>query len=396
MKGISQTVSPTVRGVFYTDSNSQTGWDCTYWLLVWLSRPDHMSSNTVRTLPSPSTNMQRDWQKEKNGGRWRKRRRRREAHSPSPQLCFFKSQRVSVTWRLPPERKAGVKVCRAGKVRISLGGNVQQQLRPGLSPALSLPPRRIVLHTHVPIYSKWTQSPHYIRAPSYSNAWSRAWQEEMCTISVLPVLCVYACYVHTARVPPNVNVCVNCMCVFGVPSLPRSHFESLQVLRSASLGIGYSPQQHQGAKWLMDRWLAGSGWRSPWEQRDELQVGRNHTRMHTRNAYKQHRHSPAAQGEDEGRAKTERKTLCLCRVVVANVPWSFGAISCPHKQWNAQTQTHTHARTHTQTDRHTHTNTLLGILSTQLPRQMKKSMARGERQKNKDTQREKSATTCIH
>ena len=61
-----------------------------------------------------------------------------------------------------------------------------------------------------------------------------------------------------------------------------------------------------------------------------------------------HRHT---QGEGEGRAegmgvrvclcalerkstcvcKTERTALCLGRAV-PNVPWGFGAISCPHKQ----------------------------------------------------------------
>lgn len=31
------------------------------------------------------------------------------------------------------------------------------------------------------------------------------------------------------------------------------------------------------------------------------------------------------------RVNTERKALCLGRAV-PNVPWGFGAISCPHKQ----------------------------------------------------------------
>ena len=91
-----------------------------------------------------------------------------------------------------------------------------------------------------------------------------------------------------------------------------------------------------------------------------------------------------------------RGRLCVC--VEWWWPMCLGALERFHAPISSETHrprhTHTHAHTHRQTD--THTNTLLGILSTQLPRQMKKSMARGERQKNKDTQREKSATTCIH
>lgn len=53
-----------------------------------------------------------------------------------------------ISLRLSSERKAGQKLGCSGKVKISPGGNVQQQLRPGLSPTLAQPPLHIVLHIH--------------------------------------------------------------------------------------------------------------------------------------------------------------------------------------------------------------------------------------------------------
>lgn len=77
--------------------------------------------------------------------------------------------------------------------------------------------------------------------------------------------------------------------------------------------------------------------------------------------------------------KTERKALCLGRAV-PNVPWGFGAISCPHKQWDTQTQTHTHS-------------TEYSLCPTTRIR-WKKSwhVVRDRERQNKDKQRQKSTT----
>lgn len=80
-------------------------------------------------------------------------------------------------------------------------------------------------------------------------------------------ICVLTCF------PPKC-ACVF-MCVSHILSLQQSSFKPLQVLRSVSLGISYSPQQHTRAQWLMDRWLAGwdegrrggtKGWATSWEE----------------------------------------------------------------------------------------------------------------------------------
>lgn len=151
---------------------------------------------------------------------WTQRRRemaeersqRHEAHFLSLSSLGWRASHATATWRASSERKAAEKVGHAGKVRISQGENVQQQLRPGLSPALAQPPLRTVLLTHVSTYSQWTQSPHYIRAPSMLKCLElskeirnlhlgmSAWlcpTYSMCFWLVPVCMCVYVCFLYS-------------------------------------------------------------------------------------------------------------------------------------------------------------------------------------------------------
>lgn len=76
----------------------------------------------------------------------------------------------------------------------------------------------------------------------------------------------------------------------------------------------------------------------------------------------------------EGLRVKQRRRLC---VWVERCPMCLGAL----ERFHAPISNETHRA------RHTHTHTLLGILSAQLPTSDEKSMARGERQKNKDKQK---------
>lgn len=124
------------------------------------------------TYPSPSTNMSKEWQK--------RRREMEEEVSRKWEVTVFFFAFNPHTSQWPggflQKRKQERKLAVEGKSGSLWGENVQQQLRPGLSPASAQPPLRTVLHTHVPIYSQWAQSLPYVRAPLLSNAWSQAWK----------------------------------------------------------------------------------------------------------------------------------------------------------------------------------------------------------------------------
>lgn len=281
--------------------NSVTGWDCTYFLLAWLSRSHELQHYTH---PSPATNMLRKWQKKMETDRGRGGRRQK-AWGPLSffsQLCCFNSSRLS------PERKAGQKVGCAGKVRISLGGDVQQQLRPGLSPALAQPPLRIVLHTcqyihsghkaftisgplRIPMPGAEHRNKKYAHPPWLGAACSVHYYSYMCVC----MLCICRCMLVSLQM---------CVCAFSILSLPWHHFETLQVLRSASLGISFSPQQHRGTKWLMDRWLAG------WDEGRRGNRGMSYKLRGIIHACIHNADKHTTQGEDDGRAegRTQRKT----------------------------------------------------------------------------------------
>lgn len=116
--------------VFYIDSNSVIRRDSTYCLLAWLS--SMITCAPTLYVPIPHHQYAEGMTQEMEVDR--------------EELCCFESSHITVTWRLLPERKAGEKVGCAGKVRISLGENVQQ-LKLGLSPALAQPPLCIVVYT---------------------------------------------------------------------------------------------------------------------------------------------------------------------------------------------------------------------------------------------------------
>lgn len=171
----------------YTDSNSVTGWDCTYCLFAWLSQA---WSHELPTLYVPLPHRYHDHQyaegmTERNGGKSvEEEERKAEAGGPlSVSLSY--SVALSCNASRWPEGflqkgKQERKLAGAGKVRISLGGNVQQQLRPGLSPALPPTPQPcIVLHTHTCIYIHSEHKAFTISGPpTYSNAWSRVWKSK--------------------------------------------------------------------------------------------------------------------------------------------------------------------------------------------------------------------------
>ena len=96
----------------------------------------------------------------------------------------------------------------------------------------------------------------------------------------------------------------------------------------------------------------------------------------THNAYKH----TTTQGEGEGRAEGE----CVTQkgrlyVWVERCPMCLGALD----RFHAPISNETHRPRHTHT--HTHTNSMLGILSAQLPASDEKSMARGERRRDRRT-----------
>lgn len=252
--------------------NSVTGWDCTYFLLAWLSRSHELQHYTH---PSPATNMLREWQKKMETDRGRGGRRQK-AWGPLSffsQLCCFNSSRLS------PERKAGQKVGCAGKVRISLGGDVQQQLRPGLSPALAQPPLRIVLHTHANIFIVDTK-PSLYQGPFVFQCLEQS--IEIRNMPILPdwvllavyittVICAYACYVYVgACLFPSKCACVHsafCPCRGTILRPSRSWGQRLWVsvsLLSSTEGL---------SDWWTDGSLAGmkvavgtEGWATSWEE----------------------------------------------------------------------------------------------------------------------------------
>lgn len=226
-------------------------------------------------------------------------------------------------------------------MRISLGGNVTQQLRPGLSPALS-PSAYSTTHTRAYIFKVNTkpslyQGPFLFKCLEQSierrNVHSLRASSFMC-VRMLRIYCMF----------PSKCACVSTVCAYSVFCPCRGAI--LRASRSWGQRLRVSVTLLSSTEGLSDWWTDGS-------------PGRDEGRRGNRGmSYKlggiTHACTPVmptnntTQGEDEGRAKTERKTLCLCRVV-ANVPWSIGAISCPHKQWNAQTQTSTHTQAHTRT-----------------------------------------------
>lgn len=150
--------------VFYIGSNSVTGWDCTYSLLTCLSS----QITWAPTLYIPLLH-QHQYAERRTGGRLRRRRRKGESVWPTlffSQLSCFKPSHVTVSWRLPPERKVCVKGM-WGSQR-----NVQQQLRPRLSPALTHPPLHTVLHTRVYIFIVRTK-PSLYQGPSTFRCWEQ-------------------------------------------------------------------------------------------------------------------------------------------------------------------------------------------------------------------------------
>lgn len=147
-----------------------------------------------------------------------------------------------MTWRLPPERKAGEKVGCAGKVRISLGGNAQQQLRPGLSPALAQPPLRIVLHTRAYIFRVNTkpslyQGPFVFKFLEQSveirNELSFSDWMSLAACILQFYMCMHVMYIQVhACFPPNVHVC---LCVHSVFCPCRE-----AILRTSGLEVSVS------------------------------------------------------------------------------------------------------------------------------------------------------------
>lgn len=345
--------------------NSVTGWDCTYFLLAWLSRSHELQHYTH---PSPATNMLREWQKK---WRWIKEEeaesRRQEAY------CLFLNSVALIPQGFLQKGKQDRKLAVQGKSgSLWGGGGVQQQLRPGLSPTLAQPPLRIVLHTHTNIFIVDTK-PSLYQGPFVFQCLEQS--IEIRNMPILPdwvllavyittVICAYACYVYVAAcLFPSKCACVHsvfCPCRVTILRPSRSWGQRLWVsvsLLSSTEGL---------SDWWTDGLLAGmkvvvgtEGWATSWEE----------SYMH---AFIMLTNTPHRVMTMEGLRVEHRGRLGR---PVHHGPSGFGAISCPHKQWNAQTQTHVH--THD-------THSLLGIVSAQLPASDEKSMARGELQKNKD------------
>lgn len=183
-------------------------------------------------------------------------------------------------------------------------------------------------------------------------------------------------------------------CVFDTLSLLWSHFETLQVLRSMSLGISYSPPQHKGTKWLMDRWLAG------WDEgrcgsRGMSCESRGISHACTHNAYKY----TTTHSEDEGKAEVECVCVCVKQrarlsVWVERCPMCLGALERFHAPISNKTHRPTHTHIHT---KHSHTHCWAFTLPS-YPSDEKTwhALWDRERKKNKDKQSDKSAPTCIY
>lgn len=211
-----------------------------------------------------------------------------------------------------------------------------------------------------------------ISGPLFIQMPGAAWLGSACSVCYFSV-CIRTC----GWLVPSKCACVF-MCVFRILSLLPSHFETLQVLRSMSLGISYSPQQHRGTKWLMDRWR--------W---DEGRCGnggvsyksRGITHACTHNAHKY----TTARGEDERRAGGE----CVCKtearlcVWVELCPMCLGAL----ERFHAPISNETHR------PRHMHTNTHTLSLPSYPYQTKKKNMAQDRQgQQTKDNQRDR----CIY
>lgn len=286
---------------------------------------------------------------------WQKRRREKEGDGGGGVkqkvrchflfLCF-RSSHVTTTWRLKGKQKRKLAVER--KSGSLWGENVQQQLRPGLSPAPAQPPLRTVLHTHTRAYifivstkPSLYQGPFAFRCLEprleIRNIHSRNVSLTVCCLQcVLLQLRVHSC----ACLFPYKSARMF-MCALGILSSPWSHFETPSGLEVSVSALSVALLSSTGG--LSDWWTDGSlvgmkvavgteGWAT---SREESHMHAPITPTNT--------HGVKTKGW--GRVcvcKTERKALCLGRAV-PNVPWGFGAISCPHKQWDTQTQTHTHS-----------------------------------------------------
>lgn len=233
------------------DSNSVTGWDCSCCLA-----PLTPARSRVPALYVPIPQLHHHHQpqqyaeglteEEEGDGGGERQKARGPTFSTLALLCFTRHADLKAS-----SRKERVCVCRESE-DLS-GGKCTTTAETRAFPRISPSPLYIQYYTHTCLY---IHSEHkaftisgllHIQMPRAGHGNKK--RENACSTACSVYsnfMCVSACHVC-----PLVHACLLSsvfICIFYILSLPWSHFETLQVLRSVSLGIGYSPQQHQGTR----------------------------------------------------------------------------------------------------------------------------------------------------